>query len=192
MTRESVRTGLSTLGDVGLLHTHPVGLFCSARCPGTLIIQAYDLARQLRDAEVSVMSGFHSPIEKECLDLLLRGSQPIIVCLARCLSGARLPSAWHPAIAAGRLLAVSDFADHERRVTAATAARRNQLVCDLSSALLVIHAGANSATLSLCEGAIEQGKKVFALDNPYNEPLSQLGATMISPAEVAQLQGGRA
>lgn len=82
---------------------------------------------------------------------------------------------------------VSDFADHERRVTAATAARRNRLVCELAGALLVIHAGSSSATLSLSEQAITQGKKVFALDSPYNASLSQLGATMITPKEATKL-----
>lgn len=190
MTGERALAGLRTLGNPDLLETQPVGLFCSARCPGALIVRAYDLARELRDAGISVISGFHSPIEKECLDLLLRGSQPIIVCLARCLSGARIPQPWRPPIAAGRLMLLSDFPDQERRVTAATAARRNQLVSDLSTALLAIHAGPNSATLSLCERAMAQRKPLFALDSPHNEPLRLLGATMIAPHEVGRTRGG--
>jgi len=30
-------------------------------------------ARRMRDEGVTVISGFHSPIEKECLRILLRG-----------------------------------------------------------------------------------------------------------------------
>jgi len=30
-----------------------------------------------------VISGFHTPAEKECLRILLRGAQPIIICPAR-------------------------------------------------------------------------------------------------------------
>jgi hypothetical protein len=38
-----------------------------------MIVQAYDMAVALRDARVALIGGFHSPMEKECLRLLLRG-----------------------------------------------------------------------------------------------------------------------
>jgi hypothetical protein len=34
-------------------------------------LKTYDLARDLRDADVPVIGGFHTPMEKECLRLLL-------------------------------------------------------------------------------------------------------------------------
>src|SRR5574341_192332 len=74
---------LTALGDVDILQRKKLALFCSVRCPGALILQTYNLARALRDAGVTVISGFHSPMEKECLTLLLRGTQPVIVCPAR-------------------------------------------------------------------------------------------------------------
>jgi len=58
-------------------------LFCSRKYPGNLILKAYDLARSLRDAGTTVISGFHTPVEKECLRILLRGAQPLIICPAR-------------------------------------------------------------------------------------------------------------
>jgi hypothetical protein len=75
-------TGFSrfwTIGDVKILNTPLLGLLCSIRCPGRVIVQTYDLARALRDAGVPVIGGFHSPMEKECLDFLLRGKQPVVV-----------------------------------------------------------------------------------------------------------------
>src|SRR5437879_4678720 len=57
-----------------------VALFCSVQCSGAIILQTYELARALRDAGVTIISGFHSPLEKECLDVLLDGTQPMIVC----------------------------------------------------------------------------------------------------------------
>lgn len=47
----------------------------------------------LRDAGVTVIGEFHSPMEKECLNILLRGSQPIIVCPARSLENMRIKPA---------------------------------------------------------------------------------------------------
>ena len=42
-----------------ILRRNSLALFCSARCPGNLILQTYDLTRALREAEVTAMSGFH-------------------------------------------------------------------------------------------------------------------------------------
>src|SRR5437879_8919183 len=75
--------GLVAIGELELLDTKPVALTCSVRCPGKLVQATYELAQALRAAEVTVISGFHSPMEKECLNLLLRGSQPVIVAPAR-------------------------------------------------------------------------------------------------------------
>ena len=67
---------LKALGNVGLLRNRKVALFCSAHTPGDAILRAHDAARRMRDEGVTVISGFHSPIEKECLRILLRGKQP--------------------------------------------------------------------------------------------------------------------
>lgn len=50
------------------------GLFCSRKCPGSLILPAFDHVVALRDAGKSVVSGFHSEMEQECLKILLRGT----------------------------------------------------------------------------------------------------------------------
>jgi predicted Rossmann fold nucleotide-binding protein DprA/Smf involved in DNA uptake len=60
------------LGNLELLKLEAIALFCSVKCPGNLILKTYDLARQLRDAGTVVISGFHSPMEKECLWIFFR------------------------------------------------------------------------------------------------------------------------
>lgn len=122
------------------LAAHKVGLFCSVRCPGDTILGAYDTARRLRDEGVTVISGFHSPVEKECLRILLRGKQPIIICLARALEKIRLPVEWRGAVEAGRLLLLSPFENRPRRPTTESAQRRNEIVAALSDEVLIIHA----------------------------------------------------
>ncbi len=79
-------------GNIRLLANHRVALFCSARTPGDVILRAHDAARRLRDEGTTVVSGFHSPIEKECLRILLRGKHPIIVCPARAIETMRRQS----------------------------------------------------------------------------------------------------
>ena len=56
-------------------------------------------------------------MEKECLQILLRGSQPIIICPARTLPQ-RVPPDWKKPLGAGRLLVLSAFTATANRVTA--------------------------------------------------------------------------
>lgn len=73
---------ITALGYLEILSERKLAIFCSIKCPGDLILKVYDAARELRDAGITVIGGFHSPMEKECLALLLRGRQPIVVCPA--------------------------------------------------------------------------------------------------------------
>ena len=70
-------------GNISLLEKPLTALFCSNRCPGDLILKTYDIAKAMRDAGVPVVGGFQTPMGKECLRLLLLGSQPVVVCPAR-------------------------------------------------------------------------------------------------------------
>ena len=70
--------------NLSLLDEQLIAMFCSNRCPGgDLILKTYDLARAIRDAGVAVIGGFRTPMERECLRLLLRGEQPVVVCPPR-------------------------------------------------------------------------------------------------------------
>jgi predicted Rossmann fold nucleotide-binding protein DprA/Smf involved in DNA uptake len=129
---------LTTLGNLDLLTLPKTALFCSARCPGDAILRAYDQAAKWRDEGRCVISGFHSPVEKECLRILLRGPQPIIICPARALPK-RLPSDWKKPLTDGRLLILSCFKPTVRRATTALAARRNELVAALADEVWFAH-----------------------------------------------------
>ena len=106
------------LGNLRLLDEPLTALFCSNRCPGDLILKTYDIARAMRDAGVPVIGGFQTPMEKECLRLLLRGEQPVVVCPSRGINNMRIPRDWRPALDDGRLLVLSPFPATARRPTA--------------------------------------------------------------------------
>jgi predicted Rossmann fold nucleotide-binding protein DprA/Smf involved in DNA uptake len=148
------------LGNQDILQQKKLALFCSRKCPGNLILKAYDLARSLREDGVTVISGFHTPVEKECLRILLRGTQPIIICPARSIDGMRLPSAWRQPLAQGRLLILSPFAKTHRRMTAALAARRNEFVASMADDVLFIHIAMRSKTEALADRYTAEGKAV--------------------------------
>lgn len=130
---------LAALGNFDLVSLPKTALFCSARCPGSVILPTYDQAAQWRDAERCVISGFHSPVEKECLQILLRGDAPVILCPARGMLE-RLPAQWAIAIAGGRMLILSAFSKTEMRITAELAARRNEIVAALADEIYLAHA----------------------------------------------------
>jgi predicted Rossmann fold nucleotide-binding protein DprA/Smf involved in DNA uptake len=129
---------LTALGNLDLLALPKTALFCSARCPADAILRACDKSRQWRDENRCTISGFHSVVEKECLRILLRGSQPIIICPARSLPS-RLQAEWREPLAAGRLLLLSCFKPTDRRVTETLAARRNEFVAALADEIWFAH-----------------------------------------------------
>jgi hypothetical protein len=115
------------------------GLFCSARCPGASILRTYDQSARWRDAGQCIISGFHSPVEKECLNILLRGEPPVIICPARSLEKLRLPAAWRTPLNEGRLLVLSCFPPGHSRVTAELASQRNLFVAALADKVWFAH-----------------------------------------------------
>ena len=149
---------LSVWGDPTLLRGDMLGLFCSVRCPGDRILRAYDHARKLRDDGVTVIGGFHSPVEKECLRILLRGHQPIVVCPARSLTRMRIGRDWQRAIEGGRLLLASPFAEIHRRATGDLAQDRNEFVAAVANRVWFIHATPGGALELLANRMREAGK----------------------------------
>lgn len=146
------------VGDPALLQCEKVGLFCSVRCPGDLILAAYDYSKALRDNGTIAISGFHSPVEKECLRILLRGSQPIIICPARSLANMRIPSELRPHIEKGRLLLLSPFSEKERRATSDLARERNGFVARIADKLCFIYAEPGGSLQALAAEMKVMGK----------------------------------
>ena len=165
------------IGNLDILKTRLVGFFCSTKCPGSVIVQIYDLARALRDAGISVISGFHAPMERECLDLLLRGTQPVVICPARNIERMRLPTAWRTPIAEGHLLILSPFSVPHRRPTADLAEQRNLFVSALANTVVIAHASRGSKIDRLSAEIVASGKQVYTLDLPENASLMQHGVT---------------
>ena len=139
------------------------------RCLAELILKTYDLARRLRDEGVAVVSGFQSPMEREALHILLKGTQP---------GGGMPPRRLPPAFGAGRLLLVSPFPAQERRATAELAAARNRLVGALAGRIVIIHAAPGGKVGRACGEFVSWGKPVYALQSEANRHLAALGVRL--------------
>jgi len=164
------------LGNQEILQAQKLALFCSRKCPGKLILKAYDLARDLRERCITVISGFHTPVEKECLRILLRGDQPIIICPARCIEGMRIPVTWRKPLEEERLLVLSPFEKKYRRMTASLAEQRNAFVAAIADDVLFIHAAAGSATECFAQSLASREANCFAINAPSNSNLLDTGA----------------
>jgi len=170
---------LTALGNLDTLQGKIMAVFCSVKCPGSVIIQTYDLMQKLNEADITVISGFHSPIERECLTVLLRGTQPIIICPARSINGMLIRREFKKPLEVGRLLFLSPFAEIQRRVSTNRAEFRNYLVAALADAVFVAYAAPNSKTERFCQEIVTWGKSLYAFTNECNANLIKLGAQSI-------------
>jgi predicted Rossmann fold nucleotide-binding protein DprA/Smf involved in DNA uptake len=164
------------LGDASLLDHDLIGILCSRRAPGPVVIATHDWARAARDASIPVIGGFQSPMERDALRFLLRGEQPVIICPARGISSYRMPAEWRKPIDSGRLAVVSPFADRHRRMTAQLAAERNRFVAAVAAGLLIAHASPGGVLETLHSEIIHWGKPIFTFDHPANSSLISAGA----------------
>ena len=178
---------VSSKGNLRLLDRTLIGFFCSVRCPGDLVLKTYDLARTLRNKEVTLVGGFQTPMEKEYLSLLLRGAISVVVCPARGLGRMRVPAGWKKPLGDGRLLLLSFFDDDIHRPTATIASRRNSHVAALSDRLLITYAEPGGRSEQLRKDAVARGKSVFTVHSPDNAHLMELGALPISTRDPAPL-----
>lgn len=179
------------IGNRDLLTRKCVGLICSVKCPGSIVIKTFDAIRELRDAGIVVAGGFHSPMEQECLEFLLRGRQPVIVAPARGLLGMRLPATWRSAVDSGRLLIVSPFGDSVRRTTKVSARARNEFIISHANAVLIPHASPGGQAEAIARSVIETGRPLFTFAGDENQNLRQLGVRSFDVGAFMNYRGER-
>ncbi|MCX7847791.1 MAG: DNA-processing protein DprA [bacterium] len=175
---------LGLAGNRALLQERTLSLFCSIRCPGAMILQTYQLMRTLRRCRLAVISGFHSPMERECLRTLANGTAGIVWCLAKSLAAFRLSGEWQPLFESGRLLLVAPFPPHVTRITKATALFRNRVAAALADDAFLPYAAAGGRTEKFCQELLAWDKTVFTLAAPENAGIVERGAHALSLSDV--------
>jgi predicted Rossmann fold nucleotide-binding protein DprA/Smf involved in DNA uptake len=176
LARRASVSRLMALGNLNPLQNNTLALFCSARCPGSLILKFYDALRALRDERQTIISGFHSPLEQEALLILMQGQGGIVICPARSIDAMRVPVAWHQMLSDKRLLVLSPFAAYEERITARLAIRRNEFVAAIADRVLIVYAEPSGRTAKLARTIIERGTRLLTLPAPENKHLLDAGA----------------
>jgi predicted Rossmann fold nucleotide-binding protein DprA/Smf involved in DNA uptake len=123
-------------GNIGLLEEYKTAFICSRKIPAGVVLKSYDWAIAMRNAGKCVISGFHSPIEKDVFYFLLKGNQPIILILARGMIR-EIPPKIRKAIDEDRLLILSIFNDEIVRVTKETALVRNRFMLENAEEIFI-------------------------------------------------------
>lgn len=124
---------IAYLGSQALLKEYKLGFLCSSRIGSRAILPCYDWATALPSGSI-VISGFHSPIERDLLQMLLNTGHRVIVVLARRLY-ATIPPEWQKAIDEERMLIVST-APEASRAGRLAAQQRNDYIAQLSDRLI--------------------------------------------------------
>ncbi len=60
-------------GNKEILKNHKTAFLCSRKCPADIVLKSLDWAKNKKDKGECVISCFHSRIEKDVFDILLKG-----------------------------------------------------------------------------------------------------------------------
>ncbi len=142
---------LALLGDPRLLQPPLLGLLVSLRCPGGIVLEAFDAVRSFPPGGWSLVGGFHSPMERQCLESLLLRRVRVVIVLPRPVAGMRIPAEWKEALDQERLLILTPFPEGNRRFTRDRASLRNVVVSALADAIFIPYA-AEGGSVERCAG----------------------------------------
>lgn len=132
-------------GPAALLDRPATAFLCSTRCPGDKILEAYDWARRQCDEGGTVISSFHTPVEKDVLAILARRGAKILLIAARDLPKTT-PKELQSAAAEGRLIILSPFAyGRPSRPTRESCSVRNRFVLGWTTAHYIPHLAPGSS-----------------------------------------------
>ncbi len=171
-------------GDPAPLFRPTLGLICSAHCPGTILLETYRFIRNISADGPTIIGGFHSPMERNCLETLLVHHVPVVYCPGRRLNSRSVPREWRDALTGHRLLLLSPFGDKQKRVDRALARRRNVFVGALAETLFVPYARPGGAVVSLVRLAAGKGKQVVTLADPGNAEIVRQGAVALEVGDL--------
>ncbi|MBN8574772.1 MAG: DNA-processing protein DprA [Candidatus Kapaibacterium sp.] len=148
-------------GNIDLIKLPKTAFLCSRTVPASAVLACYDWAIQQREQGHCVISGFHSPIEKDVLHYLLKGTQPIIVVLARGFKETMNHEFIKP-LEQGKLLIISPFDAQVKRITSRTVLVRHQTMIDLADDIAV--------------GYISKNGQLDTLLTPVTKPIFHITA----------------
>lgn len=149
---------MNIIGNIELLDRRKIGFLAGSKLNPLSVLPTLDWASEVSvRKDVSIVSGFHSQLERQVLDLLLNGKCGIICVLARSLYS-KVPTEYKSAFDCGRVLFITD--EKQNRSTKESAFRRNQLLVNFTDELYI--------------PKISEESSIYKLLANYNKPILYL------------------
>ncbi len=130
---------MHTIGNTDILKNYKKAFLCSRRYPAAIVTKIYDWAIDQRETGQCIISGFHSRIEKDVFHYLLKGTQPIVLALARGLPK-KIYEMLLKEIEKERLLIVTPFNENVARAKEETARKRNKFMVEMADEIIIGYA----------------------------------------------------
>ena len=142
---------METLGNISLLDRSKIGYFASRKIAALSVLPTLDWATEVakRD-DVAIVSGFHSKMEREVLDILLRGRCGIICVLARPIYKV-IPAKYRNVYAQNRVLFISHNTAKSTMTSRHLCQKRNEYIATLSDELVFSSLSPESSLYILSE-----------------------------------------
>lgn len=127
---------ITNMGNMELMQREKVAFFASSKTASLSVMPALDWASEIAKREdITVCSGFQSPLERDILPYLLRGKCGIIVALNRGLYK-KIPEKYRAAYRSGRILFISLQSEDSLMPSRGGAERRNRYLADIADSLV--------------------------------------------------------
>ena len=134
------------LGNQELLKLKKTAFLASSTISSKTVLSVYDWATEMRNRRECVISGFSSKLEQDVLHFLLKGSQPIILVLARRMYR-DIPDELKEPLVQNRLLIIS--VSNAVRQSKITAMARNRYVCEMADKIFFVGVTEQSSLYTL-------------------------------------------
>ena len=127
---------MKTLGNNDILKRIKIGYFAASKIASLSVLPTLDWATEIakRD-DVAIISGFHSKLEREVLNYLLKGKCGIICVLARGIYK-QVPAKYKEACDNNRILFISLEKENVSRSNRVTTKKRNEYIASIADKLV--------------------------------------------------------
>ena len=127
---------METLGNSSLLDGKKIGYFASSKIATLSVLPTLDWATEIAKREtIVVVSGFHSKMEREVLNVLLKGRHGIICVLARPIYRV-VPVIFRDAFEQDRVLFISQNTGKSTMTSRHLCQKRNEYIASISDDLV--------------------------------------------------------
>lgn len=140
---------MKKIGNTELMNLHKVGYFASSKIATLSVLPTLDWANEIAKREdVAIISGFHSKLEREVLNYLLKGKCGIICVLARGIYK-QVPAKYKEAYDNNRILFISLESNNTLYYGREQAAKRNEFIASTADELVFSSVTSDSSLYSL-------------------------------------------